>query len=355
MSFVLEEDIKAAVLFAPGHLEIREASDPNCPPGGLVVQVFASLICTTDLRMWRAGHPALCCPRILGHEIAGQVAEVSAGTQGPSVGDRVQIYPGLPCGTCSFCRRGKENLCPSIEILGFSVDGGFAQYLALPKSAVKAVNPIPISLPYAEAALAEPLACCLNGLERGGLNPGETVLILGAGPIGCLFALVARHLEAGKVILVETDSVRARLCEPAMAEVVVESSEPETVEAIRELTGDKGAELVVACFREAARSYPLLELTAPGGRVLMFSGLAGGGVVPTDLNRIHYQELTVVGAYGCTTAQCRQAVDLLTDGLEAGWLLSLQVGLDRLKDGLHAVSSRKVMKVCVDPWEVENG
>lgn len=347
--------MKAAILVAPGLLETKEIPEPACPPGGMVVKVMACLICSTDLHMWRQGHPALRCPRILGHEIAGVVAEVSADTGELAVGDPVQVYPGVACGECSFCRQGKENLCPTIGILGFSVDGGFAQYLCLPREAGEAVNPIPSGLAFAEAALAEPLACCLNGLERAALRSGETVLILGAGPVGSLFALASRYLGAGKVVLVEKNPVRARLCEPAVAAALLDPNQVEVVEAVRELTGGRGADVVVTCFREAARKYPLLELAASGGRVLMFSGLGGSGVVPMDLNRIHYQELAVVGAYGCTAAQCRRAVDLLAEGLDVRWLISERVGLGEIEEGFRAVSRQKVMKVCVEPWEGDDG
>ncbi|MFP3871199.1 MAG: alcohol dehydrogenase catalytic domain-containing protein, partial [Syntrophobacteria bacterium] len=313
------------------------------------------LVCSTDLHMWQKGHPALRCPRILGHEIAGMVVDVSGNERQFSIGDRVQVYPGIPCGDCSFCQRGRENLCPSIAILGFSRDGGFAQYLALPGAGARALNPVPHSLSFAEAALAEPLACCLNGLERTGLNSGETVLILGAGPVGCLFAMASRHHGAEKIIMVENDPKRLNAALAAGADALIDPTGIELVEAVRELSGGRGADMVVACFREAARTYPLLELSAPGGRVLMFSGLPATGMVPTDLNRIHYQELAVVGAYGCTAAQCRRAVELLAGNLEAGWLLSLCVGLDALEEGLGALSSRSVMKVCVDPWEGNDG
>jgi L-iditol 2-dehydrogenase len=137
--------MKAAVLERPGRLVTKERADPACPPGGIVVKILTSHVCSTDLHMWEKGHPALRYPRILGHEIAGVVAEVSNEVKSFELGDPVQVYPGIGCGTCEYCRRGSENLCPSIRILGFSLDGGFAQYLALPKSGVEngCLNPIP--------------------------------------------------------------------------------------------------------------------------------------------------------------------------------------------------------------------
>jgi L-iditol 2-dehydrogenase len=263
--------MKAAVLEKPGKLAIRELPDPSCPPGGVVVKVLAANVCSTDLHMWKKGHPALRYPRILGHEIAGVVAEVSNEERRYKVGNKVQVYPGIGCGTCEYCRRGSENLCPSIQIMGFSLDGGFAQYLALPKSAVEngCLNIIPSSLSLLEAAMAEPLACCLNGLEKVDLKKDETVLILGAGPIGCLCAMASSLLGAGKVILVEQDPSRRTLSQQATADTVLDSTKVDVVEAVKGLTKGRGAQVVVTCFREAALVYPLLELAATGGRVLM--------------------------------------------------------------------------------------
>jgi L-iditol 2-dehydrogenase len=341
--------MKAAVLEKPGKLAIRELSDPSCPPGGVVVKVLAANVCSTDHHMWEKGHPALECPRILGHEIAGVVEEVSKEVDGFKRGDKVQVYPGISCGVCRFCRHGRENLCSSIKILGFTLDGGFAQYLALPREAVEqgGLNRLDYQLSMTEAAMAEPLACCLNGLERVALQEGETVVILGAGPMGCLFAMVAKRQGSGKVILLEKDSARIS---QARLGLEVDLLDANKVEAVMELTGGLGADVVVTCFKEAALEYPLLELVAPGGRVLMFSGISQDkGVVPTDLNAVHYRELALIGAYGCTSVQCQRALDLMGEGLDVNWLISQRVNLNGLEESFSALSSKEAMKICVEP------
>ena len=344
--------MKAAVLEKPGKLAIRELPDPSCPPGGVVVKVLAANVCSTDLHMWEKGHPALRYPRTLGHEIAGVVAEVSNEERRYKVGDKVQVYPGIGCGTCEYCRRGRENLCPSIRILGFTLDGGFAQYLALPREAVEkgGLNRLDYPLSMTEAAMAEPLACCLNGLEKVELKKDETVVILGAGPIGCLFAMVAKHQGSGKVILLEKDSARISQARLGLEVDLLDANNVEVVEAVMELTGGLGADVVVTCFREAALEYPLLELAAPGGRVLMFSGISQDrGVVPTDLNAVHYRELELIGAYGCTSIQCQRALGLMAEGLEVNWLISKRVTLHDLEESFSNLASKEVMKICVEP------
>jgi len=350
--------MKAAVLEKPGKLAMRELPDPSCPPGGVVVKVLASLVCSTDLHMWQRGHPALRCPRILGHEIAGVVAEVSNQGNRFKVGDKVQVYPGIGCGSCEYCRRGRENLCPSMRIMGFSVDGGFGQYLALPKKAINngCLNLAPHPVSTAEAAMAEPLACCLNGLEKVALKEDETVLILGAGPLGCLFAMVAKHRGSGKVILLEKDSGRSSQARQGLEVDLLDPTKVEVGEGVMELTGGQGADVVVTCFREAALEYPLLDLAAPGGRVLMFSGIsADKGVVPTDLNAVHYRELALIGAYGCTSIQCQRALDLMANGLDVNWLISERVTLHDLEESFSNLAAKNVMKICVEPWEDNDG
>jgi L-iditol 2-dehydrogenase len=182
------------------------------------------------------------------------------------------------------------------------------------------------------------------------LQEGETVLILGAGPIGCLFAMVAKHQSSGKVILFEKDSARISQARLGLEVDLLDANNVDVVEAVMELTGGLGADVVVTCFREAALEYPLLELAAPGGRVLMFSGISQDrGVVPTDLNAVHYRELALIGAYGCTSVQCQRALDLMGEGLDVNWLISQRVNLNGLEESFSALSSKEAMKICVEP------
>jgi len=238
------------------------------------------------------------------------------------------------------------------------VDGGFSQYLALPEQAISqgCLNPVPLDLSLAEAAMAEPLACCLNGLDKAAMSPGETVLILGGGPLGCLLAMVAKHQGSGKVILLEKDPARISQARQGLEVDVLDPTKVKVVEAVMELTDGQGADVVVTCFREAALEYPLLDLAAPGGRVLMFSGLsADRGVVPTDLNAVHYRELALIGAYGCTSIQCQRALDLMANGLDVSWLISKRVTLQDLEDAFSNLAAKNVMKICVEPWEENDG
>ena len=193
--------MRAAVLTAPGSLSIEDRPRPACPPGGVLLKVAACGLCVSDLKMWRWGHKELKLPRVLGHEVAG-VVEESDSVQMP-VGEMVQVAPGMPCGSCSACLRGQHNRCPRVRVLGFSLDGGLAEFMAVPAEglAARAVIALPFGLDMTAASLAEPLACALNAWRQAKLVSGEIVAIIGAEPVGRLAAWSAKALGAGKVAL----------------------------------------------------------------------------------------------------------------------------------------------------------
>ena len=193
----------AAVLKSPGCLELEDVPDPQCPQGGALLEVSACAVCGTDVKMRQAGHKDLAYPRILGHEIVGRIAEIDRDC-GLSEGDLVQVWPGIACGKCRPCQREEDNRCREMKILGFNQDGGFAEFVALPWQCIsRGLNLLPKGTDPALAALAEPLACCINGQEMAGVSKGDTVLILGAGPIGGLHALLAELAGAEKIMALE--------------------------------------------------------------------------------------------------------------------------------------------------------
>jgi L-iditol 2-dehydrogenase len=177
----------------------------------MILKVEACSICSTDVKMRKRGQRDLVYPRILGHEISGVVYERDGA--GPEVGERVQIFPGVFCGSCPSCRRGAINMCEEIRIFGFNLDGGFADYLLVPKDSVRngGVSPIPDGVKLEEAALAEPLACCINAQKLVGVTEGDSVLIFGAEPAGILHTMLACERGASTVSMAEPLEVRVDL------------------------------------------------------------------------------------------------------------------------------------------------
>lgn len=335
---------------SPGILVREDLPEPQCPKGGVLIRVAACAVCGTDVKMLCQGHRDLVYPRVLGHEVVGRVAEIEKDC-GISEGDLVQVWPGIPCGRCSSCLRGKDNRCEEIKILGFNSDGGFAEMLALPQESItRGLNPVPSRSNPGLIALAEPLACCLNGQELVGVSPGDIVLILGGGPIGCLHALLAELLGAERIIVVEMLEHRARKLREHTREeqtraLVIDSSFSLT-RAVAEETKGRGVDVILTATPDIRVDSHLLKLLSTGGRISIFSGpRPEDSKEPIDLHSLHYRELTVCGAYGCSSRQNREAVELLASGaIKADWIVTNRTSLNGIKDAFRHSSERLGLK-----------
>jgi L-iditol 2-dehydrogenase len=341
--------MKAAVLKAPGLLELDDLPDPLCPKGGALLEIKACAVCGTDVKMREQGHRDLSYPRVLGHEMVGRIVEIDANSH-LAEGDLVQVWPGIACGKCRPCLRGADNLCPSIKIMGFNCDGGFAQLLTLPMQSLSGgVNLLPGNIDPALAALAEPLACCINGQEQACVSEGDRVLIYGGGPIGALHALLAEHHGAEKIIVAERLPGRIHLLERHTGASVVNPEEESGKTVLAEEIGKTGVDVILTATPEVRMDNDLLKLLSPGGRVCIFSGPAPGNYEEQiDLRSIHYHELTITGAYGCSSRQNRQAVELLTSGkIKADWIVTKRTSLAGIEDAFSHSSQRTGLKSVV--------
>ncbi len=348
----MDIQMQAAVLQGPGDLVVKGVARPPCPDGGLLVQVRACSLCATDAKMWQQGHRDLTLPRILGHEVAGEIAAVAPGAEGFQVGDRVQVAPGLPCGHCRWCLQGAPNMCQTMQIIGFHHDGGLAHYLAVPGAGIQqgAVSRLPMGLPYSAAVLAEPLACCLNAQELARVSLGDQVAIFGAGPQGWLHAQLARLRGASRIFLVENDPGRLEAAANAGADLVIDAGRQDPVAVIFDNTKGKGVEVVLpACSSLKALKWGLAVL-AKRGRFCLYSGLPKEGEsYPVNLNRLHYLEASLVGAYGCTSRQNALALELMAQGrIRVHHLISHRLPLSRVAEGLEVVRSRRGLKVVIE-------
>jgi L-iditol 2-dehydrogenase len=343
--------MKAAVLKAPGLLELDDLPDPLCPQGGALLEILACAVCGTDVKMREQGHRDLVFPRVLGHEVVGRIVELDDLAEGGLIeGDQVQIWPGIACGKCRSCLRGADNRCPSIKIMGFNCDGGFAELLALPKESISSgVNLLAHGADPALAALAEPLACCINGQEQAAVGKGDRVLIYGGGPIGALHALLAEHHEAEKIIVAERLPGRIRLLERHTSAVVIDLAEESGKTALAEEIGGAGVDVILTATPQVRVDNDQQRLLSPGGRMCIFSGpIPGNYEERIDLRSIHYHELTLTGSYGCSSRQNRQAVELLTCGMiKADWIVTKRTSLAGIEDAFSHSSQRTGMKSVV--------
>lgn len=343
--------MRAAVLKAPGLMETEDYPDPEVPRGGALLEILACAVCGTDIKMLAQGHRDLHLPRILGHEMVGRIIEIN-GDSPLSEGDRVQIWPGIACGGCRPCLRQADNLCPEIKIMGFNSDGGFAQLLALPEQSLSGgVNLLPSGTDPCLAALAEPLACCINGQEQAAVQRTDRVLICGGGPIGALHALLAECRGCEKIIVTERMTNRISLLRAHTGANVVDLAEDTGRAALIHEVGEAGVDVILTATPEARLDGDLFKLLSPGGRVCVFSGPAPESRhEQVDFSSIHYHELALTGAYGCTSRQNRQAVELLASGrIKADWLITRKTNLEGINDAFSHSRERRGMKsvVCV--------
>lgn len=305
--------MRAAILNAPNHLVLAEAPEPTPGPGDIVLRVKAATICGTDIRILRGRKTAgVRYPSIIGHEFAG---EVIAGTAEYPVGTRVGVCPSIPCGRCAQCLRGRENLCPEQQAMGYHLDGAFAERVRIPARAVSSghVHRLPDSMGFDEAALAEPLACVLNGQNRIGLTQGDFVTVLGAGPIGLLHAQLARLRGAARVIVSEPNPQRREAALALGADVVIDPTTEDLRARVRQETGGLGADVVICAIGIPALAQQAIGLAGLGGRVSLFAGFSKGEQAELDLNLIHYDELRVTGAFGLSRLDFATALRILAD------------------------------------------
>jgi L-iditol 2-dehydrogenase len=345
--------VRAAVFYGPGDLRLEERPRPHVADDEVLLKVEACAVCGSDARTFRFGASNITAPVVIGHEVAGTLAEVGRAVTDYARDQHVAVAPAIPCGDCRFCRRGAETMCDRLRSIGYEFDGGFAEYMAVPASAVRAgcVNAVPGGLSSTEAALAEPLACVINGQELLDVGPEDDVVVLGAGPVGCLHASLAKVRGARKVLMADLRSERLELARPFGADVFVDASREDVRQRVLDETAGHGASVVVVAAPSRAAQEQAVTLAAKRGRIDFFGGLPRSDpYISLDANLVHYRELAIMGAYGSRPAHNREALELLARGrIRVADLVGLVLPLERVHEGLEAISGGSVLKVVVKP------
>ncbi|HGJ66803.1 TPA: L-threonine 3-dehydrogenase, partial [bacterium] len=215
--------MKAGVLEGIDKLVVKEVETPKISEDSLLLKVRSCAVCGSDIRIYHYGNPRVKYPQIVGHEIAGDVVEVGSKVKRFKVGDRVAIGADVPCGECSFCRDGIGNNCMINYAMGYQFQGGYAEYLLVDPLVINfgPIHKIPDNLSYDEATLAEPLACCINGLELSWVSLGDVVVIIGAGPVGCMLAELSKVMGAKKTIITQRSKTRLEMAKSFDIDVVI--------------------------------------------------------------------------------------------------------------------------------------
>lgn len=346
--------MKVVRFHAPGDVRIEEIPEPSAGPGQVKIRVHNCSTCGTDVKILRFGHHHIVPPRVMGHEIAGEVVQVGPDVWGWRAGDRVQVIAAIPCGTCVDCQRGRMTVCPNQVSMGYHYDGGFARYMVVPAwvLAVSGLNRIPDGLGYAEASVAEPLACVLNGQDLARVGVGDDVVVIGAGPIGCLHVRLARSRGAARVFLVELNRDRLEAAAALVTpDAVVCAAETDMVDAVAKLTDGRGADVIITAAASGAAQQQALQSAARRGRISFFGGLPKDNpVISCDSNLVHYRELTIVGANGSSPAHNAEALRLIASGaVPVADLITDRLPLEHALDGFDIVARGQGIKVTIEP------
>ncbi|MEO7030082.1 MAG: alcohol dehydrogenase catalytic domain-containing protein [Acidobacteriaceae bacterium] len=311
----MPEQMTAAMLHGQQDLRVERVPVPTAGQGELVMRVEAALTCGTDLKVYRRGYHAkmLTPDRLFGHEVAGVVASVGEGVANFKVGDRVVPLNSAPCDACFFCLHGQQNLC---DDLLFN-NGAYAEYIRVPSRIVaKNTLAVPEGMPFEHAALTEPLACVMRGLEESGAKPGDTMIVLGAGPIGLLF-IHAASLAGIHVIAVVKRTDQVRTARHFGAEQVLRIADvADPIAAARTITPEgRGADIVIEAVATPQAWQWATQMARKGGLVNLFGGPPARTTVEFDTNLLHYSDLTLKASFHHTPATARKAFDLLRSGL----------------------------------------
>jgi L-iditol 2-dehydrogenase len=304
----------AAVLYGQEDVRMEQVPVPHAGPGELIVRVSAALTCGTDLKVFRRGYHAKMIqpPALFGHELAGVVAEVGDGVTNFAVGDRVVPINSAPCGECYFCKRGQENLC---EDLLFN-NGAYAEYIRIsPRIVGKNTLLVPDHVSLEHAALTEPLACALHGFKDSNPRPGDTVAVIGGGPLGLMIMHVAAQAGCKVIAVVKHDAQAAAARALGAAHIIQTTVTEDAVNAVRDLTPDRrGVDIAIEAVALPETWEQAVDMVRNGGLVNFFGGPEVGTKVQFDTNRLHYGDLTLKATFHHTPAICRSAFALIAGG-----------------------------------------
>ena len=334
-------DMMAAVLYGREDLRLERVAIPHPGPGELLVRVGAALTCGTDLKVYRRGYHAMMLkpPIPFGHEFAGVVVEAGADVTSFHPGDRIVALNSAPCDICFFCRHGQQNLC---EDLLFN-NGAYAEFIRVPVRIVeKNTLPIPDGVPFEHAALTEPLACVVRGLEESGAQAGDTMIVIGAGPIGLMFMHVAELAGVNVIAVVKREDQIATAKIFGASHVVQVGAVDDIIAATRALTPQsRGADVVIEAVATPATWEWAVDMVRKGGVVNFFGGPPSGTQVQLDTNRLHYGDITLKASFHHTPATCRTAFELVTSGrFRCAEYITGRVGLDKVPAVFAAMMNR---------------
>lgn len=340
----------AGVLRDVNDVSYMTVADPQLESGDLLIRVKAATVCGTDIRILRGRKTTgIRYPSILGHEFAGEVVENGGHLQFKK-GQAVCVCPQFACGHCERCIEGAENLCRNQTAMGYEIDGAFAEFVRIPARGVATGNVflVPEGLTFEQAALAEPLACVMNGQERVSVTLGDVVAVLGAGPIGILHIKLARRAGARRIVVSDPNPLRREAALRAGADLAVDPTTEDLFGRMLTASGGLGADVVIVAIGVPSLANDAIRLARHRGRISLFAGFSKGARAELDVNAIHYNELVVTGSSGLSRLQFERALNMIASGhLEVDSLVTHRFGLCDIRKALETAEHGSAIKVAI--------
>ena len=346
------EKMRALVFHGPHEFAVEEVDVPEISEDEMLVRVTFAGVCGTDNRIYQ-GTKKIEAPRITGHEFSGVIEKLGGAVSGYEKGERVCVYPMIYCGQCYACKSGSTNICIHRTTIGYEIDGGFAQYVRVPAEAIACGNvvKIPDAVPDQIAAIAEPIAAAYHGIQRCRLSPGQTLVIIGAGPIGLFHLQLARTGNPAKIIVSEPQKEKRELAERLGADAVIDPASEDAEKIIFRETGGDGADTVIIDVGRPEAVVQSLQYVKKGGRVVLFAGLPAGTSVTIDPNVIHYREIEFTGSSSSSGAVLKTVLELLAQGaMDTGSMISGVFALDDWQEAFEMKNNYIGVKTIIDPW-----
>lgn len=343
--------MQAAVMFGPNDIRVEEIDKPICPEGGLVLKIMAVGLCGSDIRNLTSDSRKGNYPFVYGHEIVGIVEEIDPSCTKYKLGDRLFLFPGTYCMKCEDCITGHSENCKGVEP-GLAGTGGFAQYVAVSAKKIElgGIYPIPDDVSFEAASLGEPLTSVYACEENIEVGYGDTLVIVGAGPIGCFMSQLGKMRGAKTVIMIDINEKRLEISKEFGVDHVIDSSKCDPVEAVKALTNGRGADKVISANPSTAAQAQCVFMVRAGGIVVFFGGVPKGALTELDTNYIHYQNIWIKGHFGASYIQSQRAFELAIDkNFPSSKFITHRLPLAEINKGIELTKTGEALKVVLFP------
>ena len=347
--------MKAAKIYRPGDLQLEESDLPKPEEGELLLKVRACGICASDLKILSGDFPGIKYPIVPGHELSGEVVALGPRVQGFELKDRIAVEPHSGCGQCTNCMKGEYTACLNYGKMGKSIgqtaNGGFAEFCAVP---IRCAHKFPETISFDEAALVSNAGTSLHGLERAGVEPGDTVVVFGPGAIGLTAVQAAKSIGAAEVISIgrEKDVFRLDLAKKLGADVMINADREDPLKRILELTSNRGADLAVEATGAIDVANQAIAVVRRRGRVLILSNYGANRNGTINLSKVMLDSIDMIGSRGSAKWSCERALKLIKEGkMDLRPLVTQTYSLDEIRKGfdLFAGGTGNVIRVVIRP------